>query len=182
MSTFGNVLRAGSLLEATDPRDHISAFLACSLGLTKDNQPIIDANYFLSEEELWYQVACSLIRCPSKGSLLLNTVEHEVGLPSSIPTVRHGLPAGASPKESSCWRVRTVFIPPEALPIILKQRLGMEKCLRCLALCSTVSLGYPHLPKTKNSNSVASRTRTPSPTRSQLLTDFSKRHWQQLNH
>ena len=77
LSTFGSVLLAGSLLETTDPRDHVFAFLACSLGQTEDNQPIIDANYLLSEEELWYQVACSLIRRTSEGPWLLSTVKHE---------------------------------------------------------------------------------------------------------
>jgi hypothetical protein len=77
LSTFGTVLRAGSRLEATDPRDHVFAFLACSLGQTEDNQPIINANYLLSEEELWYQVACNLIRHTSEGPWLLSTVKHE---------------------------------------------------------------------------------------------------------
>lgn len=77
LSTFGNVLRAGSLLEATDPRDYVFAFLGCSLGQTEDHQPIIDVNYLLSKEELWYQVACSLIRRTSEGPWLLSTVKHE---------------------------------------------------------------------------------------------------------
>ena len=77
LSTFGNVLRAGSLLEATDPRDYVFAFLGCSLGQTEDHQPIIDVNYLLSEEELWYQVACSLIRRTSEGPWLLSTVKHK---------------------------------------------------------------------------------------------------------
>lgn len=77
LSTFGNILRAGSLLDATDPRDHVFAFLACSLGQTEDNQPIIDVDYSLSEEELWYHVACSLIRRTSEGPWLLSTVKHE---------------------------------------------------------------------------------------------------------
>jgi hypothetical protein len=54
LSTFGHVLHVGSLLEATDLRDHVFAFLACSLGQTEDSQPIIDADYLLCEEELWY--------------------------------------------------------------------------------------------------------------------------------
>lgn len=77
LSTFGSVLRAGSVLETTDPRDYVFAFLACSLGQTEDNQPIIDVNYLLSEEELWYQVACSLIMRTSEGPWLLSTVKHE---------------------------------------------------------------------------------------------------------
>ena len=72
-----NVILVGSAYRATDHRDHIYIFLShpSAKNLRWTNGKTISADYEKSREDLYWEVACSLIRS-SSDLALLSVVEH----------------------------------------------------------------------------------------------------------
>lgn len=77
ISSLSKVLNVGRCLAATDPRDHVFAFLDCHFAKDKNGQPILLADYSLSMEEAWHRVACTLVKHPREGPWMLSAVKHE---------------------------------------------------------------------------------------------------------
>lgn len=68
------VLRAAHIFEATDPRDHVYAFLGCPYAQSEDGQPVVEADYTISTDEVYIRAARTLLRNPEEGPWILPAV------------------------------------------------------------------------------------------------------------
>lgn len=73
--SLARVLFSGRHLLTTDPRDHVFAFLECPFAKDESSQPILEADYSAPTDEIWYRVACRLVRHPREGRWLLSAVK-----------------------------------------------------------------------------------------------------------
>lgn len=71
---FIDLLNHGALLDCSDPRDHIYAFLGHPLAKDEDGSPLVFPNYVKSVEQVYLEVSCLLLR--RFGLRLLSSVEH----------------------------------------------------------------------------------------------------------
>lgn len=72
--TFIDLLNHGALLDCSDPRDHVYAFLAHPLARNEDGSPLLFPDYTKSVEEVHFDISCKLLRRFGLG--LLSSVEH----------------------------------------------------------------------------------------------------------
>jgi hypothetical protein len=78
-----NILMTGSRFEASDPRDHVYAFLGHPAALSRDdNKPLVDADYSLQRSDLYWITAVRLLE-KMKRLDVLSVIEHSNG---AIPT------------------------------------------------------------------------------------------------
>lgn len=73
--TFIDLLNHGALLNCSDPRDHVYAFLAHPLARNADGSPLVFPDYVKSVEQVYLDVSCVLLR--RFGLRLLSSVEHQ---------------------------------------------------------------------------------------------------------
>lgn len=83
--SFIDLLNHGALLDCTDPRDHVYAFLAHPLARNEDGSPLVFPDYVKSVEQVYLDVSCVLLR--RFGLRLLSSVEHRES------TIKEGLPS-----------------------------------------------------------------------------------------
>ncbi|CAN9445494.1 unnamed protein product [Alternaria sp. RS040] len=90
--TLCRVLRASRDLKATDPRDHVYAFLGCPVAKDGEGRVLVDADYTSSIHVLNIRLAHALMKCPTEGPLVLSDVGHRSresllnsGYPSWVP-------------------------------------------------------------------------------------------------
>ena len=74
--SFIGVIRSARGLQATDPRDRIYAFLGCPLAKDKNGQPMLEADYTLSIDELHLRFAHTMLQRSREGPLCLSAIEH----------------------------------------------------------------------------------------------------------
>ncbi|KAG6364128.1 hypothetical protein INS49_005726 [Diaporthe citri] len=72
--SFIDLLNHGALLDCSDPRDHVYAFLGHPLARNEDGSPLIFPDYVKSVEQLYLDVSRILLR--RFGLRLLSSVEH----------------------------------------------------------------------------------------------------------
>lgn len=72
--TFIDLLNHGALLDCTDPRDHVYAFLGHPLARNKAGGPLVLPDYTKSVEQVYFDISCLLLRY--FGLRLLSSVEH----------------------------------------------------------------------------------------------------------
>lgn len=73
--TFIDLLNHGALLNCSDPRDHVYAFLAHPLARNEDGTPLVFPDYVKSVEQVYLDVSYVLLR--RFGLRLLSSVEHQ---------------------------------------------------------------------------------------------------------
>lgn len=73
---FANIVYGGRLLDATDPRDHVYAFLGSSYARDHSNKLFIEADYTVPVDEAYYRPAHSLLQYSREGPWLLSSVAH----------------------------------------------------------------------------------------------------------
>ncbi|RYN86104.1 hypothetical protein AA0120_g8480 [Alternaria tenuissima] len=90
--TLCGILRTSRKLKATDPRDHVYAFLGCPVAKDGDGRTLVDADYTPSILVLNIRLACALMKNPTEGPIALSAVCHESresllnsGYPSWVP-------------------------------------------------------------------------------------------------
>jgi len=76
-STFTMVLQASRFLEASDPRDHVYAFLGCPAAIDSKGRTFVEADYTSSMYDLDLRLAYALIKDAAEGSFILSTVLHD---------------------------------------------------------------------------------------------------------
>ncbi|KZM27384.1 uncharacterized protein EKO05_0010483 [Ascochyta rabiei] len=105
-STFIAVLNTGKSFQAADPRDHVFAFLDCPPAKDEQGRSIIQADYSMSLEQVWHNVARTLVKHPGEGPWMLSAVQHgdrdvivDSSRPSWIPywNMYHNRPMLADP-------------------------------------------------------------------------------------
>jgi hypothetical protein len=74
--SFLTVLRAARGLQATDPRDHVYAFLGCPFAKTNEGKTLVEADYTLSIRELSIRLAYVLMEHPKEGPWTLSAIGH----------------------------------------------------------------------------------------------------------
>lgn len=72
--SFIDLLNHGALLDCSDPRDHVYAFLGHPLARNEDGSPLVFPDYVKSVEQVYLDVSCMLLR--RFGLRLLSSVEH----------------------------------------------------------------------------------------------------------
>lgn len=72
--SFIDLLNHGALLDCTDPRDHVYAFLAHPLARNEDGGPFVYPDYTKSVDQVHFDVSCKLLQ--RFGLRLLSSVEH----------------------------------------------------------------------------------------------------------
>ncbi|CAN9429545.1 unnamed protein product [Alternaria alternata] len=75
--TLCGILRTSRKLKATDPRDHVYAFLGCPVAKDREGCTLVDADYTSSIHDLDIRLAHALMRCPAEGPFTLSAVHHE---------------------------------------------------------------------------------------------------------
>jgi hypothetical protein len=90
--TLCKVLRASRSLKATEPRDHVYAFLGCPVAKDGEGRTLVDADYTSSIHDLNIRLACALMKSLTEGPLVLSAVYHRSresllngGYPSWVP-------------------------------------------------------------------------------------------------
>ncbi|KAB2103188.1 hypothetical protein AG0111_0g8193 [Alternaria gaisen] len=90
--TLCKVLDASQDLEATDPRDHVYAFLGCPVAKDGEGRTLVDADYTSSLHVLNIRLAHALMKSPTEGPFVLSAVYHrsregllDSGCPSWVP-------------------------------------------------------------------------------------------------
>jgi hypothetical protein len=90
--TLCKVLDASQDLEATDPRDHVYAFLGCPVAKDGEGRTLVDADYTSSLHVLNIRLAHALMKSPTEGPFVLSAVNHgnresllNSGCPSWVP-------------------------------------------------------------------------------------------------
>ena len=76
-STFTMLLRASRYLEASDPRDHVYAFLGCPDAIDSEGRTFVEADYTSSIDDLNLRLAYALLKKAAEGSFVLSTVRHK---------------------------------------------------------------------------------------------------------
>ena len=79
LSTLSGVLHVARRFKATDPRDHVFAFLDCPFAKDESGRSVLKVDYSMPMEEIWYQIACTLVQDPREGPYLLSAVKHRSG-------------------------------------------------------------------------------------------------------
>jgi hypothetical protein len=74
--TFSRVLDDARFLEASNPRDHVYAFLGCPAAKDSHGRTMVEADYTCSMYDLNIQLAYTLIENPVEGPFLLSNVLH----------------------------------------------------------------------------------------------------------
>ncbi|CAN9157232.1 unnamed protein product [Alternaria alternata] len=74
--TLCKVLDASQDLEATDPRDHVYAFLGCPVAKDGEGRTLVDADYTSSLHVLNIRLAHALMKSPTEGPFVLSAVYH----------------------------------------------------------------------------------------------------------
>lgn len=72
--SFIDLLNHGALLDCSDPRDHVYAFLGHPLAKSEDGSPLVFPDYVKSVEDVYLEVSCLLLR--RFGLRVLSSVEH----------------------------------------------------------------------------------------------------------
>lgn len=90
--TLCGILAASQTLQATDPRDHVYAFLGCPVAKDGKGRTLVDADYTSSIHILNIRLAYALMKNPTEGPSLLSAVRHKSredllnsGYPSWVP-------------------------------------------------------------------------------------------------
>ncbi|KAF7676362.1 hypothetical protein GT037_005867 [Alternaria burnsii] len=100
--TLCGILGASRNLQATDPRDHVYAFLGCPVAKDGKGRTLVDADYTSSIHVLYIRLAHALMKSPTEGPFALSAVYHRSresllnsGCPSWVPAwhvrVDHGV-------------------------------------------------------------------------------------------
>jgi hypothetical protein len=100
--TLCRILGASRNLKATDPRDHVYAFLGCPVAKDGEGRTLVDADYTSSIHVLNIRLADALMKSPTEGPFVLSAVYHRSresllnsGYPSWVPAwhypVNHGV-------------------------------------------------------------------------------------------
>jgi hypothetical protein len=75
-ANFVTVLSAARVLEATDGRDHIYAFLGSPYAQSPSGKPLVEVDYTKSTEEVHMDTACAMLQHPGNGPWTLSAVKH----------------------------------------------------------------------------------------------------------
>ena len=75
-STFTMLLRGSRLLEASDPRDHVYAFLGCPAAIDSNGRTFVEADYTSSIDDLNLRLAYVLVKNAAEGAFVLSAVRH----------------------------------------------------------------------------------------------------------
>jgi hypothetical protein len=94
--TFSQVLDEARFLEASNPRDHVYAFLGCPAAKDSHGRTLVEADYTSSMDDLNIQLAYTLIENPVEGSFVLFKVYHND---------RQSLLGGMHPSWVPLWHV-----------------------------------------------------------------------------
>jgi hypothetical protein len=100
--SFLTVLKAARKLKATDPRDHVYAFLGCPCAKGGDEETLIKADYVISGNGLYIDLACALLQNPSDGPWVLSSVQHKH---------RKDIENGDLPSWVPIWHVKPTHLP-----------------------------------------------------------------------
>ena len=73
---FLDVLQIGKSLSASDPRDHIYAFLGNPLAFSQDRKLLLEPDYNKAEKEIYFDLACALLRSTYESPYVLCFVQH----------------------------------------------------------------------------------------------------------
>ena len=73
---FLDVLQIGKSLSASDPRDHIYAFLGNPLAFSKERKLLVEPDYNKAEREVYFDLACALLRSRYESPYVLCFVQH----------------------------------------------------------------------------------------------------------
>jgi len=76
-STFTMVLRASRYLKASDPRDHVYAFLGCPAAIDSNGRTFVETDYNSSIDDLNLRLAYALLKNAAEGSFVLSAVCHD---------------------------------------------------------------------------------------------------------
>lgn len=140
--SFIDLLNHGALLDCTDPRDHVYAFLAHPLARNEDGSPFVYPDYTKSVEQVHFDVSCKLLQ--RFGLRLLSSVEHREStineeFPSWVvrwnvsvvlndiaryPQLYHATPPGWAPDLSKVITGKTL-----QLPGIILDRVSKAYCI-----------------------------------------------------
>jgi hypothetical protein len=74
---FCMVLKSSRYLKASDPRDHVYAFLGCPSAKDSEGYTLLEADYTSSIHDLNVRLAYALLQNPVEGPLVLSTVSHD---------------------------------------------------------------------------------------------------------
>jgi len=75
-STFTTVLQASRCLKASDPRDHVYAFLGCLAAIDSNGRTFVEADYTSSMDDLNLRLAYALMKNAAEGPFVLAAVRH----------------------------------------------------------------------------------------------------------
>ena len=74
--SFVHVLTQVDRLKAEDPRDYIYAFLGCPASQTKDGNRLMEPDYTLTVDDVYFAAAIALLERTDEGVLVLTAVRH----------------------------------------------------------------------------------------------------------
>jgi len=98
--TFVTVLRAARYLKASDPRDHVYAFLGCPAAIDSEGRTLVEVDYMSSLDDLNLRLAYVLMENAAEGPFVLPTVRHDSRL---------GLLNGVHPSWLPVWHVAQTY-------------------------------------------------------------------------
>jgi len=73
---FLDVLQIGKSLSATDPRDHIYAFLGNPLASSNEGKLLLEPDYDKDERNVYFEIACALLKSRYESPYVLCFVQH----------------------------------------------------------------------------------------------------------
>lgn len=71
-----DILQIGKLLSATDPRDHVYAFLGNPLACSTEGELILEPDYDKDERDVYFDTTCALLRSRHESPYVLCFVQH----------------------------------------------------------------------------------------------------------
>jgi len=74
---FTTVIQAARYLEASDPRDHVYAFLGCPSAIDSKGRTLVEADYTIPMNDLNLRLAYALVKNPAEGPFALSSVRHD---------------------------------------------------------------------------------------------------------
>lgn len=116
--TFWTVLRGSRSLEASDPRDHVYAFLGCPAAIDSEGRMLVQADYTSSIDDLSLRLAYSLMKDAAEGPFVLPAIHHDS---------RHKLLDRTYPSWVPVWHVGGKARPNIAEPIFWFQAGGTRE-------------------------------------------------------
>ncbi|KAI4638359.1 hypothetical protein J4E93_010159 [Alternaria ventricosa] len=117
-STFMMVLQASRYLKASDPRDHVYAFLGCPAAIDSTGRTFVEADYTSSIDDLNLRLAYASMKNAAEGPFFLSAVRHNS---------RDRLLDGVHPSWLPVWHVAGEYCRDIANPTFWFQAGGIRK-------------------------------------------------------